>query len=204
LEELSLKSSLDEADAGQDRVNLMTIHNSKGLEFETVFLVGLEEDLFPHANSRDSEIAQEEERRLCYVGMTRAKEFLYLCDVRQRFLWGTTRSQRPSRFLREVPGEYIEKIRPTFYANSYQPSRSQPKKEEFEEIVEEPFSDEIDQSLADINALVVGDTVFHHDFGVGVIKQAYEGSVGLTFKVFFTKDNRERSLVAKYAKLKKL
>lgn len=111
LEELSLKSSLDEADASSDRVNLMTIHNSKGLEFEVVFLVGLEEDLFPHANSRDSAQAQEEERRLCYVGMTRAKEFLYLCDVRQRFLWGTTRLQRPSRFFEEIPSEYIEKIR---------------------------------------------------------------------------------------------
>lgn len=111
LEELSLKSSLDETSTMTDRINLMTIHNSKGLEFEVVFLVGLEEDLFPHANSRDTAEAQEEERRLCYVGMTRAKEFLYLCDVRQRFLWGTTRLQRPSRFLVEIPHEYVEKIR---------------------------------------------------------------------------------------------
>lgn len=112
LEELSLKSSLDETDASADRLNLMTIHNSKGLEFEVVLLVGLEEDLFPHANSRDNAQAQEEERRLCYVGMTRAKEFLYLCDVRQRFLWGTTRMQRPSRFFEEIPAEYVDKIRP--------------------------------------------------------------------------------------------
>lgn len=111
LEELSLKSSLDEASYGQEKVNLMTIHNGKGLEFEVVFLVGLEEDLFPHANSRESDSALEEERRLCYVGMTRAKEFLYLCDVRQRFLWGVHRSQRPSRFLYEIPSQYMERFR---------------------------------------------------------------------------------------------
>lgn len=207
LEELSLKSSLDESEGQHDRISLMTIHNGKGLEFDVVFLVGLEEDLFPHANSRDSDTALEEERRLCYVGMTRAKEYLYVCDVRQRFLWGTTRSQRPSRFLREIPGEYVEKIRPVFYAKTseYQPMRA-PKRVELEEenIIEEPFSDEMDNSVADIEELAVGDTVFHQDFGVGVINKTYEGSVGWMFKVFFTKDNRERTLVAKIAKLKKL
>ncbi len=111
LEELSLKSTLDEAETTEDKVNLMTIHNGKGLEFDVVFLVGMEEDLFPHANSRDNPQALEEERRLCYVGMTRAKDHLYICDVRQRFLWGTIRNQRPSRFLREIPPEFIEKIR---------------------------------------------------------------------------------------------
>ena len=115
LEELSLKSSLDEAADKHERIHLMTIHNHKGLEFDVVFLVGLEEDLFPHANSRDNEAALEEERRLCYVGMTRAKEFLYLCDVRQRFLWGVHRSQRPSRFLYEIPAEYTEKFRHKAY-----------------------------------------------------------------------------------------
>ncbi len=111
LEELSLKSSLDEANYSQERVSLMTIHNGKGLEFDSVFLVGMEEDLFPHANSRDSHEALEEERRLCYVGMTRAKERLYLTAAESRFLWGTHRTMRPSRFLREIPKEYIERTR---------------------------------------------------------------------------------------------
>jgi DNA helicase-2/ATP-dependent DNA helicase PcrA len=115
LEELSLKSTLDETIDSEDRVNLMTIHNGKGLEFTLVFLVGLEEDLFPHANSRGNNEAIEEERRLCYVGMTRAKEYLYLTESRQRFLWGTTRSQRTSRFLKEVPMKFIEKIRRTSF-----------------------------------------------------------------------------------------
>jgi DNA helicase-2/ATP-dependent DNA helicase PcrA len=111
LEELSLKSTLDETNESDERVNLMTIHNGKGLEFTLVFLAGLEEDLFPPANSRENDEAVEEERRVCYVGMTRAKEYLYLTESRLRFLWGTTRAQRPSRFLKEVPQEFIEKVR---------------------------------------------------------------------------------------------
>lgn len=210
LEELSLKSSLDEADTSNEKVHLMTIHNSKGLEFSIAFLVGLEEDLFPHANSRDSHQALEEERRLCYVGMTRAKDCLYLCDVRQRFLWGTTRSQRPSRFLREVPYEYVEKVRspipsrmftastaakPYAYAERY-PSR----KEESEV----QFIDDIDQTPSEWEELRIGDAIFHKEFGLGVIRQAYTSSVGLTYKIFFAKDNSERSIVAKFAHLKKV
>lgn len=110
LEELSLKSSIDEAEMSDDKVNLMTIHNGKGLEFTAVFLVGMEEDLFPHANSRESYDALEEERRLCYVGMTRAKERLYLSAAETRFIWGTHRMMRPSRFLKEIPKEYIQRI----------------------------------------------------------------------------------------------
>ncbi len=71
----------------------------------------MEEDLFPHANSRASYEAIEEERRLCYVGMTRAKERLYLTAAETRFLWGVHRTMRPSRFLREIPKEYFERIR---------------------------------------------------------------------------------------------
>lgn len=110
LEELSLKSSMDEADSSGDKVSLMTIHNGKGLEFTTTFLVGMEEDLFPHVNSRENDDALEEERRLCYVGVTRAKRYLYMTYAITRRLWGTTRAQRPSRFLYEIPRQYIEKL----------------------------------------------------------------------------------------------
>lgn len=110
LEELSLKSSMDEAHFARDRVNLMTLHNGKGLEFTVVFLVGMEEDLFPHANARESYEQLEEERRLCYVGMTRAKERLYLTAAETRFIWGVHRRMHPSRFLREIPREYIERL----------------------------------------------------------------------------------------------
>ncbi len=110
LEELSLKGSIDEANFSDDKVNLMTIHNGKGLEYTVAFLAGMEEELFPHANSRNSFEAVEEERRLCYVGMTRAKERLYLTAAETRFLWGQHRMMRPSRFLREIPKKYIDKI----------------------------------------------------------------------------------------------
>ena len=110
LEELSLKSQLDEASLGGERLSLMTVHNGKGLEFDQVFLVGLEEDLFPHANSRESFEGLEEERRLCYVGMTRAKEQLTLTCARGRFLWGSWRMMRPSRFLNEIPKNCLQRL----------------------------------------------------------------------------------------------
>ncbi len=107
LEELSLKGSTDEMTEDGDAINLMTIHHGKGLEFEVVFLVGMEEELFPHINSYRKGSAMEEERRLCYVGMTRAKKILYMTHARQRHLFGSIRYQRGSRFLDEVPAKYI-------------------------------------------------------------------------------------------------
>lgn len=111
LEEISLNSSADEAEDSTDRISLMTIHNGKGLEFTLTFLVGMEEELFPHVNSRENAQSLEEERRLFYVGMTRAKEYLYLTDARFRIMWGMPRNQRPSRFLREIPMEYVDRVR---------------------------------------------------------------------------------------------
>lgn len=107
VEELALKSTQDEKAPAEESLRLMTVHNSKGLEFSAVFLVGMEEQLFPHANSFDNPEALEEERRLCYVGMTRAKEILFLSYSHQRFLWGTPRVMTPSRFLREIPAALL-------------------------------------------------------------------------------------------------
>jgi superfamily I DNA/RNA helicase len=102
LEELTLKTSEESENGYTDSVKLMTFHNGKGLEFSVVFLVGMEEDLFPHMNSRDEPSALEEERRLCYVGMTRAKAYLYLTSARSRFLWGGARTMRPKAPLIHV------------------------------------------------------------------------------------------------------
>lgn len=110
LEELSLRSSVDEMDGSEDRVQLMTVHHGKGLEFTATFLVGMEEGLFPHINSAEQEDRIEEERRLCYVGMTRAKEFLYLTYAKERMLWGAVRKQKPSSFLAEIPREFMQFI----------------------------------------------------------------------------------------------
>lgn len=103
LEEIALATSTDVMTNDGDRLSLMTVHNGKGLEFNTVFIVGLEEDLFPHINSKRGHDDVEEERRLFYVGMTRAKETLFISHVRQRQLWGTTRFMVQSRFLYEIP-----------------------------------------------------------------------------------------------------
>lgn len=108
LEEISLRSAHDVNEAYQDTVKLMTLHNSKGLEFDTVYMVGLEEDLFPHINSKHSTDEIEEERRLCYVGMTRARKTLFMTCCKYRLLYGQPKTMTPSRFLYEVPEEFIQ------------------------------------------------------------------------------------------------
>jgi DNA helicase-2/ATP-dependent DNA helicase PcrA len=195
LEELSLKSSLDEADQTQERLSLMTLHNGKGLEFKVTFLVGLEEDLFPHVNSRDSGAALEEERRLCYVGITRAKEYLYLSHCHTRYLWGTLRMQRPSRFLKELPMEYLEKFKQKHL-------RFQPGALERPEKAKVSYTPKV--IPASQEEFGPGDTIFHKDFGIGEVREAYQGSLGLSYKIFFTKDNTLKTLVAKYAVLSRI
>ncbi len=114
LENIALVSDIDrmEEDPGEGKssVSMMTLHSAKGLEFPVVFLVGLEEGLFPHSRSMDSEEELEEERRLCYVGITRAKDRLYLTHTVQRTLYGTPNLNMPSRFLKEIPEELTEKV----------------------------------------------------------------------------------------------
>lgn len=110
LEELSLKTTLEDEGVAQDRLKLMTLHNGKGLEFLVTFIAGFEEDLIPHVNSKGSPDEVEEERRLCYVGITRARKFLYISYARARIMWGMLRMPHPSRFLKEIPLEYRERI----------------------------------------------------------------------------------------------
>lgn len=104
---LSLLTDVDEHREESDRVTLMTLHSAKGLEFPVVFLVGLEEGVFPHSRSLEDRHELEEERRLCYVGLTRARRQLYLSHCWQRTLYGHTRVNEPSRFLRELPPELV-------------------------------------------------------------------------------------------------
>jgi len=177
LEELVLKSNPDQTHEA-DRLRLMTIHNGKGLEFDVAFLVGIEEEIFPHANSLGDFASLEEERRLCYVGMTRARDFLYLTASRNRFLWGSLRFMRPSRFLSEIPEDLLKKYHKETFS-SY-------------ELEENPTSH------------AIGDMVFHKDFGKGIIQKVYQTSLGLTYDVLFSDGSETRSLVAKYAKLAKL
>ena len=109
LNEIALYTDLDSVEASDDCVTMMTIHSAKGLEFPVVYVVGMEEGIFPGASAQYDQEELEEERRLCYVAMTRAKEKLYMTCASQRMLFGRTNSNRPSRFLGEIPPEYVEK-----------------------------------------------------------------------------------------------
>jgi DNA helicase II / ATP-dependent DNA helicase PcrA len=107
-----LESGEGQADAWEDSVQMMTLHSAKGLEFPMVFLSGLEDGLFPHQRSVTDIDGLEEERRLCYVGMTRAMRQLHLTYAEQRRLHGVDSYGAPSRFIEEVPDELIEEVRP--------------------------------------------------------------------------------------------
>jgi len=110
LQDVSLITDIDNQDFNANSVTLMTLHNAKGLEFSAVFIVGLEEGLFPHARSLMEESEMEEERRLAYVGITRAKKWLYLTNAQTRMIFGSLQSNLPSRFLSEIPEHLLDKI----------------------------------------------------------------------------------------------
>ena len=107
LEDVSLVADTDEVDPDDSSVILMTLHTAKGLEYPAVFLIGLEDGVFPHLRSLGEPDELEEERRLCYVGITRARERLYLTNAWCRTLWGSTQYNPPSRFLKEIPEELM-------------------------------------------------------------------------------------------------
>jgi hypothetical protein len=110
LESVALVSDADEIEDDSSRVSLMTLHTAKGLEFPAVFLVGMEDGVFPHLRSLDDPLQLEEERRLAYVGITRARRHLYVTHAWSRTLWGSTSHAIPSRFLSEIPAELVRDV----------------------------------------------------------------------------------------------
>ena len=122
LAQVSLYTDMDSKAPDLDAVNLSSLHAAKGLEFPVVFMVGMEEGIFPHSRSSDSLDELEEERRLCYVGMTRAEEKLYMSGARMRRLFGSVICGGFSRFLREIPEDctqvYEQKGEPAYYGGS--------------------------------------------------------------------------------------
>ena len=159
LDTVSLDAGDTQADEFQDAVQLMTLHSAKGLEFPLVFITGLEETLFPHGRSIESPSQLEEERRLCYVGITRAMKKLYLTHAESRRLHGSDVFNPASRFLKEIPSVFIEEIRPrASVTTSYV---RKPKKSTMD------FKEEVGIGL--------GQKVVHPTFGLGVVLN-YEGS----------------------------
>ena len=149
----ALESGDMQGDDYEDCVQLMTLHSAKGLEFKLVFMVGLEEGLFPSQQSTDDIARLEEERRLCYVGITRAMQQLYITHAESRRLYGKETYPRPSRFLKEIPAEFIQEIR--IRANVSRPVTAIKKK----------------SSIQQVGTYKLGQRVSHVKFGEGVVLQ---------------------------------
>ncbi len=173
LERIALVSEVDEY-RDEDACVLMTVHNAKGLEFPVVFMTGMEEGIFPHIRSLGDPHSLEEERRLCYVGMTRARERLYLTCAWQRSLWGGSSYNPPSRFLSELPEELVERVGP--------------REKEAGELGTPSYR--------------VGEEVYHEKFGRGVVVAASGAGERAEVTVEFADGSLRRLLLA-YAPLRK-
>jgi DNA helicase II / ATP-dependent DNA helicase PcrA len=183
LQEISLFSDQDALRDQQSLVTLMTLHNAKGLEFRAVFMIGMEEGVFPHSRSLE-ENSLEEERRLAYVGMTRAKKWLTLTHASARALYGSRNYNLPSRFLDELPQDELhrERLRPTSWSGYGSPTaRIQPRGETPE--------------------LATGDSVRHQTLGEGIVTAVEPGGV---VSVRFAGEDADRRLVLDYAPLERL
>ena len=170
LDEVALYTDLDGMEEGADCVVMMTIHSSKGLEFPTVFIVGMEENIFPGSRAIGEPEEMEEERRLCYVAMTRAMRRLYMTCAGQRMLFGRTSSNRPSRFLEEIPEEHLEQaaLRRGYAApvkdSGYPSAPKKPRRSAPVRPIVTPAT-----ATAPPPAFHVGDEIVHNAFGPGII-----------------------------------
>jgi DNA helicase-2/ATP-dependent DNA helicase PcrA len=153
----------------------MTVHTSKGLEFPVVFLAGMEEGLFPHRRSLAADDAVEEERRLCYVGMTRAREQLYLTRARRRHLFGAETENPPSRFLREIPSTLLETRGPVWDEPIENDDRSEPDRRRVIDYGESQLPEEPVFTAVARASYPIGTRVRHPTLGEGVVR-ASEGS----------------------------
>lgn len=180
LENVSLISATDDLEEKSDYVKLMTIHNSKGLEFPIVFLVGFENEIFPGTRAMFEEKEMEEERRLCYVALTRAEKKLYLSHATIRFVYGQDRLSTPSVFLKEIPEKLLDidvKKERLYFADDYSDEikayennrKFEKKKTEINTKNTIKIPDNTKEVL-DILGFKVGDKVKHKKFGLGVIK----------------------------------
>ncbi|PWD90477.1 DNA helicase II [Ignatzschineria cameli] len=182
----SLDSSDAQAEAGEDSIQLMTLHASKGLEFPIVFLVGMEDGMFPSDASIQEADRLEEERRLAYVGITRAEKVLYLLGAEQRMIYGKTLRMPPSRFIRDIPSHLVEMIGPAIAIRQTLPSSKAGKREQFED---------------NIDGYKIGQFVSHPKFGDGVI-QGFEGVGASTRVIVEFSESGRKVLVLSFANLK--
>lgn len=228
LEGITLSSDLDNMEEQEDSVTLMTLHSAKGLEFPVVFLVGMEEGIFPGYQSMMDPQELEEERRLCYVGITRAKENLFLTCSKQRTVFGSTSYNPVSRFLNEIPEDLLEGYQEAFgepdnnknqmfkdsnYRWTYKINEKEPvmaagnKNTGFAFRTAESFLNNIGKKSAmnannqiDLSKYEAGVRVFHKKFGEGTINMVEPEGEDLKVDINFDKAGHKR-LMAKYANL---
>ena len=190
LEQVALVSEQDEYDEEASSVTLMTLHNAKGLEFPVVFIIGMEDGVFPHYRSMGDSAQLEEERRLAYVGITRARERLYLTHAWSRSLFGTTSYNPPSRFLAEIPGDLLRSIEEDELRDAGEGDAS---------AIRQAVSTGTHVSV-DVTA---GDTVVHDKWGEGVVLTVSGRGTDAEATVIFEDAGQKRLLLA-YAPLRKV
>lgn len=186
-------TDIDNYDAETDSVVMMTLHSAKGLEFPVVFIPGMEDGVFPSMATIMEAGELNEERRLAYVGITRAKEKLYLIKTRERMLFGSTTHNRESRFVSEIPGELVDRTgNENVYANhkfEYQPQQKF-----------DPFAKKKPVTKPSANKYSVGNTVYHKAFGTGMVLTATPMGNDTMLEIAFDKVGT-KTLMANFAKM---
>lgn len=207
LEDVALVTDIDSYNSDEDSVVLMTLHSAKGLEFPIVFIPGMEEGIFPGSQSMYSEEDMEEERRLAYVGITRAREKLYLINAQQRMLYGTTSRNPASRFLREIPENVTEDVTVRMFSSSSFGGRKIGG-----ETQKSSYAHRFGQSghtagktapSAPAGCYSAGDTVRHKTFGTGVILSVQPMGNDTLLEVAFDKAGTKK-MMANFARLEKV
>jgi DNA helicase II / ATP-dependent DNA helicase PcrA len=208
LENISLVADIDGMDENADSVVLMTLHSAKGLEFPIVFVPGMEEGVFPGYRSLGDETEIEEERRLCYVGITRAREKIYLSSAQTRTLFGNTTYNKPSRFLNEIPESLIDgynnkKEEKKTFSNTFEFNNVSFGRSVNSFLKSTPVSISAESVETDIVGLKVGVKVSHRKFGNGVITKCEPEGNDLKLDISFERVGTKR-LMAQYANLEVL
>jgi DNA helicase-2/ATP-dependent DNA helicase PcrA len=204
LEDVALMSDTDEYDEKVDAVTLITLHAAKGLEFAVVFIVGMEEGMLPHIRSFDDEAQMEEERRLCYVGITRAKERLYLARAFRRHQMGVGTHNPPSRFLKDIPPDLIAGPEPS--ARERREAVAGHRLVSRERITRGvPASDGESAPQTDVEpAFLAGDRVRHARFGDGIVVNCELYGADQKVTVAFKGEAGIKKLLLSYAPLERI
>ncbi len=207
LENVALVSDIDSLEEGEDAITLITLHQAKGLEYDAVFMIGMEEGLLPHSRSLESGADLEEERRLCYVGMTRARKRLYMFHAFQRGFRGSRGAMMPSRFLDEIPLECVETVSIRRNSNTVRkvaPTRSVTGRSYDPTAGRRGAATPLEVRAAQRGDYRVADRVVHDTFGDGIVIEAIETGGDTEVTVAFGNGNGLKKLMAAFSGLKKV